>query len=424
MIDSAAAPASRRTPVIAGAVGSIVEWYDFAVYGFFAASIGKLFFPSDVPVASLLSAFAVFAVGYAARPVGSLLFGYLGDRFGRRRALMISIVAMGASTTAVAILPTYAQIGVAAPVILIALRILQGLSVGGEYTGASVYVAEHAPPKRRGFLASFVEFGVVGGFMLGSAIGAMTAAALGDAGVAAWGWRIPFAFGGVLTLIVLALRRNMPESFAGSTAEDLSVSPLMEVFRDHWREMLHITALVAYAGPMFYIVWVYAASYLEQTLHFSTVVTMDIYLVSLGVIGVTVPIFGHLSDRFGRRPFFLAAGVAGVVLTWPLFYLLHQPSVIQVLIAQCGFAILLGAVYGMVPATIAELLPTRVRCSGAAIGYNACLGLIAGTAPLLSTWLVARTGDVLAPAWYLILLAGVHLIGWAFLKEKAGQPLS
>ncbi len=251
MTDAVAAPTSKRAPVIAGAVGSVVGWYDFAVYGFFAASIGRLFFPSHIEIVSLLSAFAVFAVGFAARPVGSLLFGYLGDRFGRRRALMISIVAMGVSTTAVAILPTYASIGVAAPVILIVLRTLQGLSVGGEYTGASVYVAEHAPPARRGFLTSFVQCGAVGGLMLGSAVGALTAAILGEDGVAAWGWRIPFAFGGVLTLVMLTLRREMPESFAGSTPEELSVSPLIEAFRSHWRNMLHITALVAYSGPLF-----------------------------------------------------------------------------------------------------------------------------------------------------------------------------
>lgn len=365
----------------------------------------------------------MFALGYAARPLGAFVFGYIGDRIGRRRALMVSVMAMGSCTAVIAILPTFSQAGIAAPLLLVVLRIIQGISAGGEYSGASVYIAEHAPIHRRAFLTSFVQVGAMIGFVLGAAIGSTTASIIGESAMHAWGWRVPFAVGGVIAVVALVLRRNMPESPVGAAGAANAVSPILRVFRYHWRKMLHIGSIAVYASTTFYVVWVYTASYLEKTLHFSTVVTLNMYVVSLLMIIVVVPIAEWLSDKFGRRPFFFGFACAGMAFTWPLFWLLHQDSIALVLLGQLGFATIFGGVYGVMPATLAEILPADVRCSGSAIGYNVCVGIVGGTAPLLSTYLVAETGNILSPAGYLICLAGLQLVGAVFLKEKSGRPL-
>ena len=251
---------SRYRIVAAGIIGNVLEWYDFAIYGYFAAAIGRHFFPHQDPVAQLLSSFGVFAVGYLMRPVGGALIGHIGDRFGRRRALIFSVAAMAISTFLVALLPGYATIGLAAPVTLTLLRMVQGLSVGGEYTCSMVFLIEHAPQRRRGLMGSLAPCAASGGILLGSALGACFAAAMPTETLNAWGWRIPFLFGLVVGIAGYVLRRHMQETVV---AERGKRAPIFETLHDHWRVVLRIAGLSAFLSVSFYLSFVYLVSWLQ-----------------------------------------------------------------------------------------------------------------------------------------------------------------
>lgn len=412
-----------RPTALAGAIGSVLEWYDFAVYGFLAPILGKLFFPADDEVASLLAAFGVFAIGYAARPLGGALFGHIGDKFGRKPALVISVMVMGLATFAIGVLPDHAQIGTAAALLLVALRVLQGLSVGGEFTGSIVMVAEHAPHDRRGFMASWPEMGAIAGFLLGSGVGALTSGVLGEAGMLAWGWRIPFLLGAVIALFGVVVRRQIAESPALAHGERAAGSPVVVALRHHWRPMLRMICLLLMLGIGFYMMFVYAASYLTERMHVSTARALDISSLGLLAMLVCVPVAAIASDRIGRKPVLYFVVVAMFMLAWPLWGLMHHESFALILAGQIGFGVLFGLGYGVTPATMIEMLPTEVRCSGVAIGYNICLGVFGGTAPLIATYLVARTADDFAPVYYLMAVTLVSFFALFGMPETARKPL-
>lgn len=413
----------QRKTIIAGAVGNALEWYDFAVYGLFAPIIGKLFFPSDDQFASLLSAFGVFAVGYAARPVGGLILGYIGDKFGRKPALILSVILMGLATTSIGVLPDHAQLGTSAAFLLVALRIFQGISVGGEFAGSIVFLAESAPPERRGYFASWPETGAIFGFLLGSGVAALVGNIVGEQALHDWGWRIPFLLGGVIAILALLARRNLPESPAMLDAEPIGASPVIVAFRDHWRSILHLVSLVLCISIGFFMIFTYAISYMTEYMHVSTARALDISTINLFVMLLVTPLGGALSDRVGRKPILYFVTIGTLVLAWPLWWLMHQEHFAWILAGQLGFAILFGLGYAVITVAIAELLPARVRCTAVSIGYNLCLGVFGGTAPLIATYLVHRTSDDFAPVYYLMLAAVVSLIATFRMPEMAGKPL-
>ena len=391
--------AARRN-LVAGTVGSVLEWYDFAVYGYLAPIIGTLFFPADDPVASLLAAFGVFAIGFAARPVGGAVFGHIGDRLGRKPALIISMLTMGIATFAIGVLPDHAQIGAAGAVLLVIMRIAEGLSVGGEYTGSIILLAEHAPPDRRGYYAVWPEFGCVIGFLLGSAIGALTSSVLGNERMLAWGWRIPFLLGGVIAVWGIAFRRQMMESPVLERARQKADAPILAAVLGHWRAIVRLICVVLMQSIGFYVMFIYAASYLTERMHVSTARALDINTLSLVVMLVLLVPSAILSDRVGRKPMLYVVTAAMFALAWPLWWLMHQESFASILAGQAGFAVLLGLAYGTNPAAMSEMLPAEVRCTTVGIGYNVSLGIFGGTAPLIATYLVARTADDFMPAYY------------------------
>ena len=263
-------PSDSRRNVFAGIFGNVLEWYDFAVYGFLAPILGTAFFPADDQVASLLAAFGVFAIGYIARPLGGVIFGHLGDKIGRKPSLILSIMCMGAATLAIGVLPAHAQIGTAAAFLLVVLRILQGISVGGEYTGSIVFLGEHAPPEKRGLQSCWPEFGGIIGFLLGSGIGALTSNLLGEQAMHAWGWRIPFLLGAVIAVFGAIFRRGLTETPALQNLEQRSTSPVIVALQDHWRPILRMVSLILVGSVGFYMMFVYVASYLTDQMHFST----------------------------------------------------------------------------------------------------------------------------------------------------------
>jgi MHS family proline/betaine transporter-like MFS transporter len=408
--------------VVAGAVGSVLEWYDFAVYGYLAPIIGTLFFPADDPVASLLAAFGVFAIGFAARPVGGVILGYIGDRSGRKPALLISMVTMGAATFAIGAMPTHAQVGAAAALALVVLRVAAGLSVGGEYTGAIILLGEHAPPERRALYAVWPELGCIVGFLLGSGVGAATSAVLGPERMLAWGWRVPFLLGGLIAVWGIAFRRQMTESPALEAARRTAAgaSPVAGL-GVHWRTLGRLVAVLLMTSIGFYTMFIYAASYLTERMHVSTARALDINTASLFVMLPFAWLGATLSDRFGRKLPLCAATAGAAVLSWPLWWLMNREDSLAIFAGQAGFGALFALAYGSIPALMSEILPTPVRCTGVGFGYNLALGFFGGTAPIVATYLVARTADDFMPAYYLMGAALISFVAALGLPETGGR---
>lgn len=415
--------ASIPRTVIAGTIGNVLEWYDFAIYGFLAPIVGKLFFPSDDPFASLLAAFGVLAVGYAARPLGSVLFGTIGDKAGRKPALVLSVILMGASTCAIGFLPNYSQIGEAAPVLLIVLRSLQGISVAGEYSDATVYLGEQAAKEQRGYILSWVAFASNGGFLLGCGVSAVISSLVGNAAMHAWGWRVPFLLGAVVAGIAIFARRGLVESSVVAQRRSDDPSPVVVALRRDWRLILRIVFLVMPTAVGYYIFFVYAASYLTDQMHFSTAEALNVSSLNLFVMVAIAPFAGILADRVGRKPlmWFVTLGTLG--FAWPLWWLMHQDNLGVILAGQLGFALLNGIGWVVIMPLMVEMLPSETRCSTLGIGYNLCLGFIGGTTPLVATYLVERTADEFSPVYYLMLASVLSLIAIRGTREGVGKPL-
>lgn len=412
-----------RRNILAGAIGNALEWYDFAVYGFLAPILGRLFFPAEDTVASLLAAFGAFAVGYVARPLGGVIFGHIGDRFGRKISLVVSILAMGFATCAIGFLPDYEQIGALGALLLVVFRILQGLSVGGEYSGSIIFLAEHAPPRRRGLHASWPQFGCLIGFLLGSGVGALTSTILGPDIMNDWGWRVPFLLGVVIVVAGIVFRRNLTEPPGAARLDRAAGAPVVVAVRDHWRAMLRLIALVLFGGVGFYTIFVYMPAYLTEQAHLSAARSLDVNTASLFLMLLLTAPAAMLSDRIGRKPMLFAVAVGAILFAWPLWWMMHQGSFALILAGQMGFALFFAVVFAVIPSVMSEILPPQVRCSGASVAYNLCLGLFGGTAPLVATYLVARLDDAFAPAYYLIAVAFLQLAGLIGMKEMAGKPL-
>jgi len=397
---------SRTRVLVGGVAGNVLEWFDFAVYGFFAVTIGKLFFPAEDPVVQVISAFGIFAVGFLMRPVGGMVFGYIGDKYGRHNAMLISVAAMAIPTFLVGMLPTYATLGIAAPILLLLLRMIQGLSVGGEYTTSVVYLFERTPKSSRGLVGSLSVSSAVLGILLGSAAGALLAALLDPEQLQAWGWRVPFWSGLVLGLAGLWLRQG-GESM---TAERPTVhNPLKDAWNNHRKIMLQVSGLSMVNAVAFYLVFVYVVSWLEMVDGIAPATSLEINSASLVLLIAVMIVAGWLSDKIGARIILMVSLVAVIVLAWPLFWLMHSQHDLTILAGQFGYAIIMGGYLGAMPAYMVSIIPAAVRCTAAGLSYNITLGVAGGLSPMVATYLVHRTQDDLSPA-YLIILAAV--ISW------------
>ncbi len=388
-----------------------------------APIIGKLFFPNDDPFTSLLAAFAVLAIGYIARPLGGIILGHMADKIGRKPALICSVVMMGVGTTAIAFLPTHEEIGAMAAILLILLRILQGLSVGGEYPSSIVFLAEHSPNDKRGFHTSWPMFGSVIGFLLGSAICSLFSNLLSATQFQAWGWRIPFLLGAIIALCATLFRRHMTEPNSFDNAPPLNTLPFIAAIRDHWREIMQIICLSLVNAVGFYLLWVYAISYLTEQMHVSTSDALDINTLSLIILLPVITLSAILSDKIGRKPLLYFVALGSLLFSWPLWWLMHSQSFGMILAGQAGFAVLFGVGYSGLSAVMVEILPTKVRCSASGMGYNLCMGFFGGTTPLVAAYLLERTSDDFSPIYYLMATAALSLIVTFFIAETAGKPL-
>ncbi|MHB1949232.1 MAG: MFS transporter [Gammaproteobacteria bacterium] len=388
--------------ITSSSLGTILEWYDFSLFAFLTPVIAKLFFPQGNSLTSLMLAYLVFGIGFLVRPLGAMLFGHLGDRIGRKKTLIWSILLMSLPTFGMGLLPTYESIGVAAPILLILLRICQGLSAGGESTGAVLFVLESLPLERRGFLGSFLWSMTGAGMLLGS-FAAMLVTYFADY---PWAWRVPFIMGLVTGAIAFFLRRYTTESLSFTMAlreKALASFPLKEAVLKYKYEMFVIIGLYALSSMITYLVFIFMPGYATNVLGMPSSQTRSISTLIFMFSIVLVPLCGYLSDRVDRKTCLRWSALGFIFLSYPLFKLTAQGSLASFVIAQCLFLLLAAGFQGPLTATVFEMLPTQVRYSITAVGYNVSYSVFGGTAPLVATFLAELTGNKSAPGLYLAL---------------------
>ncbi|MFF1490169.1 MFS transporter [Streptomyces sp. NPDC058319] len=426
-------PPLLRRAVGASALGNCMEWFDFGVYSYLAATIGKVFFPGASPGAQVISSFATFAAAFVVRPLGGLFFGPLGDRLGRQKVLATTMIMMAAGTFAIGLIPSYGTIGIAAPVLLLLARMVQGFSTGGEYGGATTFVAEYSPDRRRGFLSSWLDFGTFVGYALGSALVTVLNFLLTDPQMLSWGWRIPFLIAGPLGGIGLYMRLKLEESPAfqqqldeheKSLAQQSAGSEFRTIVKKHWAALLICMGIVLLYNVTNYMVTGYLPTYQTETLHRSSSSADLLVLLGMVWIVLLITFIGRLSDHVGRRPVYGVAAAAMIVLAIPSFLLLKMhgtwPPIAGVLILST----LLACFAAPSAATLPALFPTAVRYAAMGIGFNFAVATFGGTTPLVTAALVGATGDDLMPAYYLMLAGVIGLVTVKFLPESAQVPLS
>lgn len=416
-----------KMPIAAACFGNFIEFYDFIVWGYFATIISTLFFPSDDPVAGLLITYTVFAVSYVARPIGSLIFGYLGDKYGRRTPLTVSILLIALSTTAIGLMPAYASIGIWAPIGLTLLRLAQGVAVGGEYGGAMAYISENSPNDRRGFYSSWQYFTIGAGLAAGAFVATLFTSTLSTDDLHAWGWRIPFLLGAPLGLVGLIIRLKLDEtpSFVAlrqklAAAES---TPMRTGLKREWRTLIWGFALTILSSISVNTFFVFMPAYLEMNHHYSSGFSKFSTLVGLIVLSALVPMFGHLSDKVGRKPIMVGGAIALMLFTYPLYLVFGSQDTTYAMLAVIGLALIAAPFSAMLLPAIAESFPTTFRYTGTSISLNVATMAVGGTAPLFSSLLIRGSGSITAPA-ILVTASGIISLAAAFCyRERAGKPL-
>lgn len=406
----------------AGLLGTILEWYDFSVYVYLAPILSAIFFPNESKYISLMLSFLVFAIGYLLRPLGGAIFGHFGDRYGRRITFIASILLMSTSTCLIGFLPTHSQAGVIAPLLLILLRLLQGLSVGGELIGTLTLFFELAPMKKRGVNTALMWIGSGGGILMSSIVVAILTRVLSQQQLHDWGWRIPFFLGALTGLIGFFLRNRTRESVSFlslKTTGRVASFPFHEILKFHKVKLFKLFLIFIPSAVSFYLVFVFMPTYTSSFLKMSMGTTTTINTVNLFLLLVFSPLVGLLSDKIGRK-IVLLSGLAGfIIASMPLYILISKASVTALFFSQFMLMLLCSLYLGGLMAFALEIIPTYVRYSIAAIGFNLCYSIFGGTTPLIATFLINKSGNVLGPAYYLIFSAIVALPVFLLSKEQS-----
>jgi MHS family proline/betaine transporter-like MFS transporter len=412
-----------REAVGAAVIGNVLEWYDFAVYAYLAAVIGKNFFLGS-DVTQLLSAFAVFGVGFVVRPLGGIVIGWIGDKKGRKVSLLLTIFLMAAGTVLIGIIPGYSTIGVLAPALIVLARLMQGFSAGGEWGGSTAFIVEWAPADRRGLFGSFQQSSVAAGLLLGSGVAALTNTVLSAADVESWGWRIPFLLGGLILPVGVYMRRRIGETpiyrrsreETGGAATADPTSNLVLAARAFGFTILWTVS--------YYIMLSYMPTFTQKYAHLSRAEALWSNTIGLLVLVAAVPLMGHLSDRYGRKPLLIACCVSFILLPYPLFLLMLSGAGLgTIVVIQILFGLMIALFSGPGPAAIAEIFPTRVRSTWMSTGYSLAVAIFGGFAPYIATQLIELTGSPISPTYYLIAAAIVSTLVILRLRETAHEAL-
>ncbi|GGJ99753.1 MFS transporter [Pseudomonas matsuisoli] len=415
-----------RKVIAASAIGNFVEWFDFAVYGFLAVTIASLFFPPGNASLALLQTFAVFAVSFALRPLGGIFFGVLGDKLGRKRVLSITVLLMAGATTLIGLLPTYQTIGLIAPLLLALARCLQGFSAGGEYAGACAFVMEHAPTDRKARYGSFVPVSTFTAFAAAAGLVFGLGTFLSEAQMQVWGWRLPFLIAAPLGLVGLYMRLRLDESPAFQAIAQQSEkahSPLKETLRDHAKPIICLSAFISATALSFYMFTTYLATYMQVVGGASRPTALLASLMALVFAALLCPLVGLYSDWVGRRRTILSACGSLIVAVYPAFMLAATGEFLNAAIGAMLLAVGAVACGVVTAALLSEQFPTRVRYTASAFTYNVAYTIFGGTAPLVATWLIDVTGNRMSPAFYLIVIALLAMIGGMSLPETAKRRL-
>lgn len=413
----------EKRSVFAGLYGNALEWYDFLLYANFAPVFARYFFPMEVPFLSLLATFAVFALGFLVRPLGGILLGLYADRLGRRQALVISVCTMTASTLAIALLPGFNTMGIMAPLLFVGLRMIQGIAVGAELPGSTTFLVEHMSEKHRGFAGSLILTTAFIGTLTGALVASLLSHAFSASFMLSMGWRIAYLFGALLGLIGIYLRLKSIDPAIYSHNRTDKASPIRSLLSTHRQELLFATFLTSILAIGNYLLIAWLTTFLVETRKFPLSEALSINVIGMLTLTLLIPFMGWLSDKLGRRPVFLAGALGLAVLIFPLFWLLLEKNWWHILFAAMVFAALLAPLNATVPTMLAEMFPTAMRATGVAAGYNLGQALFGGTLPMVAFALVEYTGNVYAPAFYVLAFAAIALLVICMHRETAHASL-
>lgn len=421
-----AALGSKRKVVISGMLGNGLEWYDYALYGQLSFVFAEIFFPSNDPSISLIMTYLTFAVGFVFRPLGAVIFGRIGDRYGRKKALVASMMLMAGATGCLGLLPTYASIGIAAPILLVLIRIIQGLSLGGAFSGSMSYVVEHAPADKRARMGSVTVLSLVVGFLMGSLVATLVSSAMSPEDFHDWGWRLPFFVGVLIGVVGYYIREHGEESPAYEEAKasgNLSARPVRDAFTTYRVKMLEGFSMYLFVTIPFYAIAIYMIGYSKA--HLGLTQHEALLANALAMVAMFVPIWpsARLADKIGRKKVLMGAIVAMTMLVHPAFELIQSGDFVKVVIGQCMLAFISGWYISPIPAILVELFPTRIRYTGMSLSYNFC-AILGGLTPSISEYLIRETGDKASFMWLFVVSGALSFVALYFYKDRWREPLA
>jgi len=412
--------------VFAGIIGNVMEWYDFALYGFMAIIIAKLFFPTGNLMISVIATYGIFAAGFLMRPIGAVFFGRMGDKIGRSRIMLISVIMMVIPTFCLGLLPTYDKAGLIAPILLIIIRLIQGLSVGGEFSSSATFLVETASKNRRGLSGSWANFGSTLGILLGSGMATLTLTLFDETVVMAGAWRLPFLFGGLLGVLAIFLRIGLPKSepFQNYILKKPKESPLKAVFTTGLKEMIQGFLFAASYGVIYYSTMVYLPTWISSQTSIPLKESMLFNTITLIIVVPLIIFAGWISDRYIRRTHFLALSMGfSAVLGIPAALWMTSGSLVAAFTCQLIFGIIMAIALGVAPTLFVELFPTSHRLTGYSISFNLGMGIIGGTTPMIVTWFIATTEITIAPAIYMLFWGIIAVITLFWIHDRSREPL-
>lgn len=417
----------NASSIVSSSIGNILEWYDFGLFTIFSSLFSQLFFPSEDPKIAMIATFGIFAIGFFCRPIGALIFGYLGDKTGRARTLRLSILMISLPTLLIGLLPTYHQIGIAAPICLTLIRMWQGISIGGEYSGSLIYLAETAPRNYRATITSFASMGANLGILLAALVGIITTAVFTKTALQDWGWRLPYFLSGILSLLIYSFRLRIKETDIFDYLKQkrlLTKNPIETVFKDNLSQLFRTLGLVCMGTTFYYFCFVFIPLYLEQYLQLSLHSIALMITSFICVMALLVPFAGFLCDLIGRRRMLLFNAAFITIIVVPGFYFLHMDYLTVTAAVLAIFTIGSALEQGTTSVAVVENFPPPARYTGVALGYNIGNGFLGGTVPIVCEWIITKTSYPLAPAFYIAFFALLTgLVVYFFVPETEGRSL-